>query len=143
MLHWLMVGLVMLGSFLQEGSSTTVRREFCQAYNVVKTFDLRDPVTNDICTLKIPSIVCGGFCESETVMTSKHYEGNAATGIHQLLAETNCNCCEPLQQPLLHDVQPLVLTCLEGQKWNYTVKIQVPVSNECSCRTCSSSLIVQ
>ena len=145
MLHWLIVGLVMLGSILQEGSGTgtAVRRNFCQAYEVVKTFNLRDPVTNEICTLEILSFVCGGFCDSDTVMT-RHDGGNSANGVYQLLPETSCNCCEFLQQPLLHDVPPMVLSCEEGHKWNHTVKIPVPVpGSECSCRTCTSSLTVE
>ena len=140
MLYLLMLGLVTLGSFLQEGSGTTaVRREFCQPFDIVKTFNLRDPITNKPCTLQIRAIICGGFCASDAAMSLKYHE--STTGTYQLRASpvADCKCCEALHQPLLHDAPPMALTCLEGQKWNYTVKIPVSSSRDCICRTCSSS----
>ena len=149
MSYSLMLGLVMLGSFLQEGSGTTaVRREFCQAFDIEKTFNLRDPVTNEPCTLKIPSTICGGFCASDsTLMGLEYHESTTAAGTYKLVrtstdADDDCKCCEARYKPLLHDAPPMTLPCLEGHKWNYTVKLVVPISRDCTCRTCNPSNIL-
>ena len=140
MSYSLMLGLVTLGSFLQEGSGTTaVPREFCRPFDIVKTFNLRDPLTNQSCTLKIPSIICGGFCASDSALMGLEY--HESTGIYKLVrtstdADDDCKCCEALHKLLLYDAPPMALTCLEGQKWNYAVKFLVQTSRNCTCRTC-------
>ena len=147
MSYSLILGLVTLGRFLQEGSSTTVvRREFCQSFGIVKTFNLRDPVTNHSCTLKIPTYICGGFCASDFPFMGLEYrESTRFSRFFELVrtstdaqADDDCKCCEPLHTPLLYDAPPMALTCLEGQKWNYTVTFLVPTSFDCTCRTCNS-----
>ena len=142
MSYSLMLGLVTLGSFLQEGSGTTaVSREFCQPFHIVKTYNLRDPVTNQSCTLEIPTIICGGFCASDFALMGLEYD-ESTTGAYKLVrtstdADDDCKCCEALHTPLLYDAPPMALTCLEGQKWNYIVKLLVPTSRNCTCRTCN------
>ena len=142
MSYLLILGLVTLGSFLQEGSGTTaVHREFCQPFFFVKTFNLRDHVTNQSCTLKIPTTICGGFCASNSaLMRLVSYESTTGTAYELVRTDDDCKCCQPLHKPLLHDAPPMLFTCLEGQKWNYTVKI-VSGDFDCTCRTCNPSNI--
>ena len=134
MSYSLMLGLVMLGSFLQEGSGTTaVRGEFCQPFKIVKKFNLRDAVTKQSCTLKIRAVICRGFCRSLFVTTGKLVR--TFTDVYY-----DCNCCRALHKPRLRVVPPMALTCLEGQKWNYAVKL--PVIRDCTCQTCNPSSIL-
>ena len=141
MSYSLMLGLVTLGSFLQESSGTTaVSREFCQPFYIVKTFNLKDPVTKQSCTLKIPTVICGGYCASDFGLMGLEYHESTNGRTYELVrastdADDDCKCCEPLHTPLLYDAPPMALTCLEGQNWNYTVKLLVPSSLNCTCRT--------
>ena len=148
MSYSLMLGLVTLGSFLQEGSGTTaVRREFCQSFDIEKTFNLRDPITNEPCTLKIPNVICGGFCASDSTLMGLEYHESTTGRTYKLVwtstdADDDCKCCEALHNPRLYDAPPMAFTCSEGQKWNYTVKVPVPIGRDCTCRTCNPSNIL-
>lgn len=144
MLHLFMVliGLVILGGFKQaESSGTKARHGFCHSYEVVKKFSLRDPANNDLCTLQIPTVVCGGFCHTETRMVLNSEADSSGT--FHLTPVTDCRCCELTHQPRLLKFPPMSFTCLEGQKWNHTLPLSVPTSRECTCRTCTSSHVVE
>ena len=136
----ILTGSVILGGLVQEGASQTrVRHEsVCQSFRVVKTFSLRDPTTNEHCTLKIPTKVCGGFCLSETEIISKI---DPQSNAYRLSPVTKCRCCEPTHQPPLHIFPAGSFRCTEGQKWNQSLKFRLPINN-CHCRTCTSSATV-
>ena len=132
----ILAGSVMLGGFAQEGASTRVHNE-CRSYPVVKTFNLRDPTTNERCTLEIHNAICVGFCESETENIAIDRQSDA----YRLLPVASCECCEPIRKPLLHIFPAMTFTCVEGQKWNQTLKLSLN-NNRCHCRTCRSSSTV-
>ena len=135
MSYSLMLGLVMLGSFLQEGSGTTaVRGEFCQPFKIVKKFNLRDAVTKQSCTLKIRAVICRGFCRSTFALPTGEL-------VLPGTIDYDCKCCKALHKPLLHVIPPMALTCLEGQKWNYFVKL--PIISDCTCQTCNKRIITR
>lgn len=140
MLHLLMVmGLVILGGVVPEGAGTRVHDHECKVYPVVKTFNLKDPVTNDPCTLEIMTTICGGFCESNTRMGSKVLKKtDPATGAYRLSTVTECECCESVLPPRLLSVRPMTYPCAEGHKWNQTLYIP-SLTTACHCRSCTSS----
>ena len=141
----ILTGSVMLGGFVQESASTRVRHGFCQSFNVVKTFSLKDPITSEQCTLKILNVVCGGFCESETEIRISNLRSTiySQSNEYRLSPVASCKCCEFTHQPRLHPFPPMSFTCEEGHKWNQTVNIHIPtISKRCHCRTCISSSTV-
>lgn len=136
----ILTGSVMLGGFVQEGASMT---ELCQPFPVVKTFNLRDPTTNEQCTLKILNYVCGGFCDTGTgFIGPKNFAIDPQLNAYRLLPETNCECCEPIRQPIPRTFPAMAFTCVEGQKWNQTLKLALASDRKCNCRTCTSSTTV-
>ena len=132
--------VVILGGLVEEGASQTRVRygSFCQSFRVVKTFSLRDPTTNEYCTLEVPTRVCRGFCESRTEIISRI---DPQSNAYRLSPVTKCRCCEPTHQPPLHTFPAGSLNCTEGHKWNQILKIHLPI-NKCHCRTCTSSATV-
>ena len=143
----ILTGSVMLGGFVQGvASQTRAVRYGCHSFTVLKTFYLRDPTTNERCTLKIPNVVCGGFCETETELISKNFAIDPKWGAYRLSPVPNCKCCDLIQHRL-HTVRAMTLTCVEGQKWNQTFEYKIPARREqsdrvCGCRTCTSSATV-
>ena len=139
-----LIGLVVFVGFVQEcfGTSLRAHYEFCGVYPISKTFNLKDPVTNDPCTLQIFTFMCGGFCRTETEISSRDMKTDP-TGKYRLAPpQPKCKCCEPVQQPGIRSHPPMTYQCLEGHKWNHTLTMRDPI-NACSCRICSSSNIVQ
>ena len=146
------LSLVILVGLVQDGNSHRGRnlgrregqsQERCRSYAVSKIFNLRDSTTNDLCTLRFYTHVCGGYCESKARVTIPSNEKLKAdqSGTYQLSSPvdviTDCKCCEPVHKERLYTFQPMELECLQGQKWNETVKIKLlPPSSECICRPC-------
>ena len=133
---------LILGSFVQESANMRVGRESdCRAYYVTKTFRMTDPITNELCTLKIESRICAGFCKTETRIKSEEQTEDPRFQ-YRLEPEPDCQCCESKfahQLPPV-PVPPMTLPCLEGHKWNQTIQLQAPADDShCRCRRCTSS----
>ena len=131
------LSLVILVGLVQDGNSHQSKE--CRSYPVTKLFSLRDSTTNNLCTLRLFNHICGGFCKTKSSITAQNDEKLKAdqSGTYRLSLITDCKCCEPVHKERLYTFQPMELECLQGQKWNETVKIKLlPPSSECICRPC-------
>ena len=132
---------LILGSFVQESDNMRVsmsrESDRCHPYKVTKTFRMTDPTTYKPCTLEIPSVICAGFCKTETGIKSSEQTADPRFQ-YRLEPEPDCKCCEPKHARKLYPIPPMTLSCLEGHKWNQTVKLQAP-ADDCRCRPCTSS----
>jgi len=112
----------------------------CQLMPVLKESPSR--LYPDVCTLKHPAFICGGFCHSshEPAKVKKIDASPGSNPTWEIRLKENCNCCLPMTDSGTDSTATVdwPLNCPnDGEIRNKTEQITIQFPSSCECIDCN------
>jgi len=127
----------------QEDDTPIKAKDFkCQLMPVLKTSPSR--LYPDVCTLKHPAFICGGYCHSshEPAKVKKIKDNShGSEPTWEIRLKEDCNCCLPITDTSTDSAATVhwPLNCPnDGETRNKTEEITIQFPASCECIDCTS-----